>query len=158
MEETKTSRAWLLDFGRNLQAACGHHEMWQVLISPTLFSVPYTPFYCDSVLIFQDNILPVLDIVSLFEGQKIVQENRVIGIAIYQENPNEPIHYAGVQLADMPRSIFVTDDQFCELSADQPFQEPLAISCFSHENQAIPILDFAYLFLEEFNTLQHQRI
>jgi len=155
MEETKKNRAWILDFGRNLRAACGHHEMWQVLILPKLFSVPYTSFYCDTVLVFQDNILPVLDIVSLFAGQKIVQQNRVIGIAIYQEDPNEPIRYAGVQLADMPRSIFVGDDQVCDLSTDQPFQEPLAVSCFSHENQAIPIIDFAYLFSEEFNTLQY---
>jgi chemotaxis signal transduction protein len=155
MEETKTSRAWVLDFGRNLRAACGHHEMWQVLISPKLFSVPCTPFYCDTVLIFQDNILPILDIVSLFEGQKIVQSNRVVGIAIYQEAPNEPIRYVGIHLADMPLSIFVRDDQVCDLSVDLQFQEPLAISCFSHENQAIPIIDFAYLFSEEFNTLQH---
>lgn len=155
MEEIKTSRAWVLDFGKDIQAACGHHEMWQVLISPTVFSVPCTPFYCDTVLIFQDNILPVLDIISLLAGQKIVQQNRVIGIAIYQENPDDIIHYAGVQLAEMPRSIFVSDDQMCDLSAELPFQEPLAISCFSHQNQKIPIIDFAYLFSKKFNTLQN---
>jgi hypothetical protein len=157
MEETKTSRAWLLDFGGGLQAACGHHEMWQVLISPTLFEIPCTAFYCDKVLIFQDDILPVLDVVSLFEHKVIQIPNQIVGIAIYQQDPSDPIRYAGLRLAEMPLGIRVSDEQMCDLPIDQPFQQPLAISCFSYENKKIPIIDFAYLFSEEFNTIQQSQ-
>jgi len=156
-EETETNRAWLLDFGGGVQAACGHHEMWQVLISPTLFEVPCTTFYCDNVLIFQDDILPVLDVISLFEQKVIQTSSQIVGIAIYQQNPSAPIHYAGLRLANMPLSVYVSDEQMCDLPADQPFQEPLAISCFSYENKEIPIIDFAYLFSEEFNLLRQSQ-
>ena len=52
-----TSRAWLLNFGQGLQAAVGYHEMWQILMAPRLFEVPYTPSYCNEILVLQENIL-----------------------------------------------------------------------------------------------------
>jgi len=152
-EVTKTSRAWLLDFGRGLQAAVGHHEMWQVLISPVLFEIPCTPTYCSQVLIFQNSILPVLDMSSLLEGQKTIPVTTpVVGIAIYQEDPSHPIRYACLHLTTTPQSIYVDDDQACDLPPHQPYWEPLAISCFSHKGRIIPIIDLAYLFSEEFHT------
>jgi len=71
-EVAKTNRAWVLDFGSGLRAAVGHHEMWQVLLSPKLFDVPCTPSYCGEVLIFQDRILPVLSVSHLLEREKRV--------------------------------------------------------------------------------------
>lgn len=154
------SRAWLLDFGRGLQAAVGLHEMWQVLISPTLFDVPCTPIYCSEVLIYQDKlILPVLDMPSLLEGQKIIHaHNDVIGIAVYQEDLNHPLHYVGLHLATTPLGIHVSDDQACELPSHQHYWEPLAVSCFSRNGIAIPILDLAYLFSEDFNSIIDTKI
>jgi chemotaxis signal transduction protein len=153
----KTSRAWLLDFGRGLQAAVGHQEMWQVLISPVLFDVPCTPTYCSEVLVFQDLILPVLDMSSLLEGQKTIPvTSPVVGIAIYQDDPTQPIRYACLHLATTPQSIYVSDEQACDLPAHQPYWEPLAQSCFSIDGRTIPIIDLAYLFSEEFNTKNYK--
>ncbi len=149
----KNSRAWLLDFGRGLQAAVGHHEMWQVLISPVLFEVPCTLTYCSEVLVFQDRILPILDMSNLLEGEKTIPvTSSVVGIAIYQDEPTHPIHYAGLHLATRPQSIYVSDNQACDLPAHQPCWEPLALSCFFHKGRTIPIIELAYLFSEEFNT------
>ncbi|RKZ52038.1 MAG: hypothetical protein DRR16_11490 [Candidatus Parabeggiatoa sp. nov. 3] len=150
-----TSRAWLLDFGRDLKAAVGHHEMWQVLISPKLFDVPCTSPYCCEVLIFQDRILPVLDIQYLLDGDKmILTKDNVVGIAVYQDDPTHPIHYAGLHLASTPQNIYVSDDTACDLPEHQQYWEPLALSCFSYKDQAIPIIELAYLFSSVFNTLQ----
>jgi len=144
-EVAKTNRAWVLDFGKGLRAAVGHHEMWQVLISPKLFDVPCTPFHCGEVLIFQNRILPVLSVSRLFEREK-TRQSQVVGIAIYQDDPAHPIHYGGLHLAVMPQSIYVSDDQACDLPESQECWEPLAVSCFSHEGLAIPIIDLASLF------------
>ncbi len=155
-EVAKTSRAWLLNFGGGLQAAVGHHEMWQVLISPTLFDVPGTPRYCNDVLIFQEQILPVLNVPNmLLEGQKIIiVTSRVVGIAVFQEDPNLPVHYGGMYLASMPLNIYVSDEQVCDLPDHQKYWEPLTLSCFSRNGVAIPIIDLAYLFSDEFNTIK----
>jgi len=152
MEETKTSRAWLLDFGEGLQAAVGHHEMWQIIISPTLFHIPCTPPYCNNVLIFQGNILPVLDIPILLGREPTsVTSNKIIGIAVYQDDPNHPIHYGCFHLATMPQNIYVSDDEACELSAQQRHWKALALSSFSLNDVAIPIINLAYLFAAEFH-------
>jgi chemotaxis signal transduction protein len=151
-----TSRAWLLDFGHGWQAAVGLHEMWQVLIAPELFTVPCAPAYCREVLIFQKLILPVIDFPSLLENQKITHTHQeVVGIAVYQQSFDDPIHYAGLRLATMPQSIHVADEQACDLpSSQQKLWEGLAISCFNHDGIAIPILNLAYLFSDEFNRLK----
>jgi chemotaxis signal transduction protein len=151
-QESKFSRAWLLDFGRGLQAAVGLHEMWQVLISPELFDVPHTPFYCNEVLVFQRLILPVIDMPSLLEGQKIIHaHNDVVGVAVYQQSSTDPIHYGGLHLATTPQAIYVSDEQACDLPFHQKYWEPLTIACFEKDNVAIPILNLAYLFSKEFN-------
>jgi chemotaxis signal transduction protein len=151
-EVAKSSRAWLLNFGNNLLAAVGHHEMWQVLISPKLFDIPLTTPYSREVLIFQNRILPVLEVSRLLKDKKTIPiTNPVVGIAVYQNDPTEPIRYSGLHLATVPQNIYVSDDQACDLPANQDFWDPLALSCFFLDDKAIPIIDLAYLFSEEFN-------
>lgn len=142
----KTSRAWILDFGRGLQAAVGLHEMSQVALSPPIFEVPYTPHYCDEVLVWQNRLLPVLDVPSLLEGQKIFRaQQEIVGIAIYQKNLAN-VGYAGVHLASLPIGIFVTDEQACALPQHLQHWQPLAIACFNIDHTIIPIIDLARLF------------
>ncbi len=149
-EVIKTSRAWLLDFGSGLQAAVGHHEMWQVLISHKLFNVPGTLSYCNEVLIFQNQILPVVDMSQLMEGHKIIQSAEpIVGIAVYQNDTTEPVQYSCLHLATMPQNIYVTDEQECELPASQQHWEPLALCCFSYKDMIIPIINLSYLFSEQ---------
>lgn len=147
-KEVKSSRAWLLDFGRGLQAAVGQHEMSHVLPTAVLFDIPCTPHYCSEVLIYQNRIMPVLDIPSLLEGQRIIHtSNDVIGVAVFQDDPSHPVGYGGIRLATLPTSVYVSDDQSCELPAHKRYwAPPLSVSCFYHEGVAIPILNLSYLF------------
>lgn len=154
---SRTSRAWLLDFGYHLQAAVGLHEMRQVLIAPELFDVPCTPTYCSEVVLFQQLILPIFDIPRLLIGRQVTTSRHVVGIAVYQEDPNKPLHYGGLHLITTPTSIYVNDDQVCELSSQQQYWEPFAISCFSYQGEAIPIINLSYLFSAQFNRLQQEK-
>ncbi len=154
-EVEKSSRAWVLNFGEGIQAAVGHHEMWQVLISPKFFNLPCTPPYCCEVAVFQNRILPVLDVSHLLEGKKTIPiMTPILGIAVYQNDPTQPLHYGGLHLATMPQSVYVNDEQACDFPAHQPYWEPLAISCFSHDEIAIPIINLASLFTQNVGSLQ----
>lgn len=146
--EVKTSRAWILDFGKGLQAAVGLHEMSHVLTAPVLFDVPGTPHFCNEVIVFQQRILPVLDIPSLLEGQKVTHSSHeVVGIAVYQDNPVNPTSYGGLRLASLPHSIYVTDDQACELPSHKHYwAPPLSVACFQYDGAVIPVLNLVYLF------------
>lgn len=148
---TTNSKAWLLDFGNGLQAAVGYNEMWQILMSPKVFEIPCTPKYCHKVLVFEDRILPLLDISYLLIGKKSITDD-VIGIALYQEDPNKPVNYAGFNCASIPRTINVSDDQMCELPSEQQYWKTFSLSCFSLENKAIPIINLAHIFSLEFNS------
>ncbi len=149
-EEVKTSRAWLLDFGNNQQAAVGHHEMWQIILSPTLFNIPSTPTYCNNVMVFQGHILPVVNIPNLLgkESTSMVDRN-VVGITVFQDNPANPIRYGCLLLANMPQNIYVSDDSACKLPDDKRYWEYLAISCFSYNDVVIPVINFASLFSKD---------
>ncbi len=147
-----TSRAWLLNFGQGLQAAVGYHEMWQILMAPRLFEVPYTPSYCNEILVLQENILPVLDLSARLIGHKKMTSltKPIVGIVIYKEDPNHLAHYGCLHLTDLPQSIYVSDNQACDLPEEESYWAPLVLSCFSHEERVVPIIDLAYLFSEEF--------
>jgi chemotaxis signal transduction protein len=141
------SRAWLLDFGRGLQAAVGLHEIFQVLLSVELFQVPCTPVYCSEVFILRKRILPVLDIPSLLEGKRFLSmQNEIIGIAAYQDIFKKAMGYAGLRLATLPVNIIVSDEQACTLPRELAVWQPFVYSCFYHEGQAIPVLDLETLF------------
>ena len=147
----KTARAWLLDFGQGFRGAVGLHEMSQVLLSVDLFKLPCTPQYCQEVFIFQNRILPVLDIVRLLTGRPITRSaGNIIGVALYQAEPTQPIHYGGLYLSTMPSSIVVSDAQAATLAAEKKhYWRPFAISGFSLEGDTIPILNIAAFFTRQ---------
>jgi chemotaxis signal transduction protein len=150
MDETTISRAWLLDFGKGLRAAVGAHEMSQVLLSVTLHDIPCTPMYASEVFVFQEMILPVLDVYTLIRGQRdemtVHLSAHIIGLILYQLDPDDPAHYGGLRLTTLPVNLFVDDSQFCPLPAQLDFWRPLAISCFNLNDNPIPIIDLGRLF------------
>jgi len=149
-EELKLNRAWLLDFGRGLQAAVGIHEMSHVLLEAQLYEIPRAPYYCTEVLVFEGMILPVMDVISLIEQQHIVREGHdVIGIAVYQEATTGDLNYAAMHLATMPAPLFVDNRDACELPKHLDYWRPYTLSCFMNEGKAIPIIDFTQLFMSE---------
>jgi len=143
----EVSRAWLLDFGRGVKAAVGSHEMSHVMLSTELFDVPCAPVFCNEVLFWQDYILPVLDVHSFLKRQKVIRAHSgIVGIAIYQESADKSLVYAGLHLAETPLSIFVSDEQACELPPQMKIWAPVTISCFKYRNEAVPIIDLSVLF------------
>lgn len=150
MEPQKLNRAWLLDFGRGLRAAVGIHEMSHVLLETKLYEIPRAPYYCTEVLVFEGMILPVMDVISLIEQQRIVREGYdVIGISVYQEATTGDLNYAAMHLAMMPAPLFVDNRDACELPADLDYWRPYTLSCFVYEEKPIPIIDFAKLYAPE---------
>jgi len=144
---SKTSKAWLLTFGKDYRAAVGAHEMTHVLLDMDYHKVPCSPSYCDTVVIWEKHILPVLDVPSLLEKDSNVRyQHRILGVAIYQEDPTHPLIYNALSLITMPENILVEDSNACELPSHLSHWKEFAISCFLYEGEAVPVLDLNYLF------------
>jgi chemotaxis signal transduction protein len=144
-EKENATRAWILDFGQGLRAAVGAHEMSHVLTEAQLFNVPRCPDYCNEVIIWEDDILPILDVGSLLTGRKIERDHLLLGVAVYQSTDIH-ITYVAMHLVELPQSIYVTDDQACDLPNYLELWRPLSISCFKYDDITLPIIDLALLF------------
>lgn len=143
----KESTAWILSLATDLQAGVGELEMVHLVPSPELFDVPATPFYCRHVLIWEDGILPVLDLAAWLKGHAEPREHRLVGIFAYQDRPGATPRHGGLLLERTPRRVQVSDKQASGLPEDSASWRQIAVSCFTDdEGKRIPIIDLAQLF------------
>ena len=140
-------RAWLLEFSRNRVAAVGLHEIVEVLSRPKLYHVPLTDARCHQVLVWRDEILPVVDFGADADSRDAdAAGGAVTAIAVYQTVPGEPLRHGALELGVMPKTISVSDNMACALPESAAAMRHLAISCFSYENLAVPVIDLTRVF------------
>jgi hypothetical protein len=141
-------QAWLLEFSRNQSAAVGLHELVEVLSRPKLYYVPMATSRCHQVLVWRDEILPVVNFGAVpgTESEDGTTGGAVTAIAVYQTVPGEPLRHGALELSVMPKTVTVADNMACALSDASSSINELAISCFSYENLAVPIIDLTRVF------------
>ncbi len=140
------SIAWILDFGNSMLAAIGELELVHLDENPKLFTIPKTPLYCQHALIWQETIIPVMDMAVVLQAQKITRETCYAAIIRYQPDINSPLLFGAILLAKMPERIKVDDNLACPLPENLLAIKSLAVSCFSLNGEAIPIIDMARIF------------
>ena len=136
--------AWLLDFGGSCQAAVGLRELLHLVDTPASFAVPCTPAYCRRVVLWQERLLPVMDIAARLGGAS--PANSFIGVVGYQRQRGEHPQFGALALASPPRQLAVTDDQACRLPEENSAWRELAISCFEHQGVPVPVLNLNRIF------------
>ncbi len=136
--------AWLLDFGQTLRAAVGTRTLLQIVDSPRLQSVPCTPPHCHSVINWQGRLLPALDLGVLFGKEPLPAH--LLAIAAWQRDPDKPPQFGALLLAAPPVAIIVGNEQACPLPEQPAAWSRLALSCFGHQGDAIPVLHVARAF------------
>ena len=145
MNQTNAT-AWIIELDSSLYVAVGELEMVHIIQEPELFDIPQTPFYCSQVLIWENTIIPVMDLLAWLEGYALPRAYDMIGIFTYQQQPNTPLDFGALPMVSIPTRIQVRDDQACDLPATPHGWQELSISCFSDKNRVIPILDLPYIF------------
>jgi chemotaxis signal transduction protein len=138
--------AWILKLDGGLLAAVAAHEMIHLIPSPTLFEIAQTPYHCRQVLIWQDKILPAMDLAAWLQGHPVQRSQCSAGIVAYQNQPETAHQYGALLLTGTPARVSVSDAQACALPDEPKGWEILAMSCFSDGNATIPILDLPYIF------------
>lgn len=139
--------AWILDLGRERMGAVGGGEMVHLLTEkPRTFEIPRSPRYARRVFIWQDRIVPLLDILHRVEGEPMDGDVGTVGIVRYRPGPEEPALLGGVRLAGVPSRAQVSDEQACALPDEAKPWRRFAVSCFEHDGEPIPVLDLPRLF------------
>ena len=142
--------AWLLDLGGGLHAAVGGLELNHVLTdAPILFDIPQTPDYCRQVMVWQGEVLPLMDVAMRLTARPS-SANASLGLIVvtaFQEYPGATSRHGALLLNTAPVRIRVNDAQACELPESQPGWRRLARACFEHSDLGpVPVLDLRTLF------------
>lgn len=137
--------AWLLTLDGGLQVAVGEQEMVHLVQLPPVFEIVDVPAYCRYVLLWQGDVVPVLDLAAWASGRPATPTSTITGIFAYQTK--DAIAYGALPLLTVPARRRVRDEQACALP-DQPVDgwARIALSCFSESDKQVPILDLRRLF------------
>ena len=137
-------RAWLLAPLGLQTIIVAEHEVQQYLTEFQLLPVPFTPPQCTTAIIWQDQIVPVLNL-GLLASAAYSTDFKLVVLA-YQSEPLTPLKFVALAVNDAPERIIITDDKLCVLpeQGDQLWSV-LAVSCVAYQDMATPIISVAQL-------------
>ncbi len=138
--------AWLISFSGDFLAAVGEREMVHLVETPRLEEIPQTPLHCRQVLLWEGELLPVLDLNAWLTDQPMRQKHLSVGVVGWQEQPGAIPQYGALLFSGVPQKIRVADDHACNLPEHPAAWKAVAASCVCYDNQPVPILDLPRIF------------
>lgn len=138
------ANAWLLNFGDSCRAAVGTRELLHLVDAPETFVVPCAPDYCNRVVLWQERLLPVMDMAARLGAAS--SHAPFLAVVAYQKARGEYPQFAALMLATPPQQLQVSDEQACPLPVQGNAWQELTISCFEHQGEPIPVLNLNLLF------------
>lgn len=142
----KQAAAWLLTIAPGRQAAIGERELNHLIHEPTSYPVPQAPRHCARVIEWDGQILPVWDLACWLFDAEPADPIAVAAVVGYQRNRRERPRFGALALPAPPLRVQVRDDQACALAQDMLRWQALALSCFTHQQQRVPIIDLTQMF------------
>lgn len=140
--------AWLMEVDRSLNMAVGQFELVHIVDRPEYMSIPQAPEYCKHVIVWNDKIVPVMNLSSWLTGDVQPEDIGIVAILVYK-NLQEELLYGGVKLNNPPVLERVNNDQQCSLPENSDKLKPISVSCFkSSDGDTVPVLDVTSLFTE----------
>jgi chemotaxis signal transduction protein len=142
----RESVAWVLMLDNQLHAAVGERELVHLIEAPMLLEVPLSPPYCRQVLVWNNIVLPAMDLAAWLRGKPAPRQRTLAGVFAYQARPGAAPEYGALLLASIPMRALVANDQASALPKQPNNWRALAISCFQQDDKPIPILDLPTVF------------
>jgi chemotaxis signal transduction protein len=142
----RESTAWMLALDSQLLAAVGELELVHLIEAPMLLEVPCSPYYCRQVLVWNDTVLPAMDLAAWLQKQPAQRQRTLAGVFAYQMQPGMKPEHGALLLAGIPARVRVADERACALPKRPGNWRTLAISCFKRGDDPIPILDLPHIF------------
>lgn len=144
--------AWLLQVDRLINVAVGQFELIHIVDEPEYMSIPQAPEYCRHVILWNDNIVPVMNLTSWASGSLQAHDSAVVAILVYKDS-QEKFLYGGVKLDNTPMQERVKNDQFCQLTENMDKWRAVSLSCFkTNAGDIVPIIDVPKLFSQHLDS------
>ena len=143
--------AWVMKVNKSVYVSVSQLELVHIINKPYSINIPNTPEYCQNIIIWNDNILPVIDLSRLLNDTHSSSNLNYIAVIIYRD-ANSEIQYGGMDLAESPELEYVENNQLCELPEYSNEIQNISLSCFiSKDGHEVPILDMSKLFSRNFS-------
>lgn len=141
-------KAWVLDVGSGQQVAVGRQQLVEFVRAVEVLHVPLAREYCAGVIVWREQLVPVVELPVLLGGAPGVAGRASVGVLAYQDGPGEPLRYGALPLATEPREAWVNDEMACALPREAASWRAITLSCFNYAGRAVPILHLRRLFNE----------
>lgn len=141
--------ARLIEYAEGRYIALPPLTTYALIEQPAVVEVPGAACYAYGLLTWQSTRLPLIDLNTLLHadaGAVPASSPRYALVVAYQSAARGPLAYGAIGLSRLPQTITIGDDAQCALPDDSKEWPRLALSCFLHKGQAVPILDTARLF------------
>lgn len=138
--------AWLLNLGGGQRAAVGLREVLHLAYAPQLAAIPQTPPHCSRVLVFGERLLPAWDLAAWLAIAAPGRAANLAAIVGYQKERRGPVQLGALLIAEPPARIMVSDENAADLPPTPTRWRAIAMSCFRHDDQQVPILDLRLMF------------
>jgi len=141
--------ARVLEYAPGRHIALAPYATYALIENPDVARVPGAARYAYGLVTWQDKRLPLIDLNILLHPDSAAASSaapRYALVVAYRNQARGPLAYGAVGLSALPQTVFASDEDQCALPADSTLWPQLALSCFRHEGQAVPILDAAGLF------------
>jgi chemotaxis signal transduction protein len=117
--------------------------------------VPLAPHYCNSVLVWQNRLVPILDLAAAIGLGEHKTSTSIACLLNYQRAPRQPLQQLALRVNKNPEKVYVDDTQAAELAeaTENVLLESVALGCFLHGHQSIAVIDIAKLCTAEFREL-----
>lgn len=141
--------AWIMQFGTDLRAAVGQMELMHIIDNPEYITIPKAPDYCKQVIMWNDKIIPVIDLSAWF-FPNATEKKVIVAITVYKDVRQDELKYGGIGLTEVPRMEQVMNRQVTSLPNNHDIWSKISVSCFiSSDDSHVPILDVSTLFCGE---------
>ena len=138
--------AWVMKVNDSMYASVSQMELVHIVNGPEPVSIPRAPSYCKNIIVWNDNILPVVDLASMFGISCNNDKYDVVAVTIYRDG-SDKINYGGLRLFDSPELEDVENGQVCNIPEFPQCLRSISLSCFISKNgYEVPILDMGKVF------------
>ena len=147
--ETAAS-AWVLEVADNIRVAISQHEMNHIDECSNLIKIPKAPVWCDQVMLWKNQIVPVMDFVRIYDPE--YQSNGVAGASIMvaivrvYDNSEQKISYGAIRILQPPILEKISNKQASKKQDIDQRWNGISVSAFNHKQTIVPVLDIKSLF------------
>lgn len=152
--------AWLLHMGADCYGAVSQLHLKHLITHPKVFSLPDAPKYCNQLVIWSGQALPIM-IMPIRLGMETqnpkneeepvdrrdTSKESILAVLSFQTSANVTPNVVAIHLESAPTRIDVHETQATLLPSNMAQWQPFSLSCFKQGSVGvIPIIDLPSVF------------